>query len=116
MSGKLITQVLGEIRGGVFARAASDELSSLVERIQETGQKGSITITLNIEPHGKTNREMHVTPKIAVKKPAAPDTQEAGIFYVVRGDLVRDDPDQEKLPFGASRARVGDESREAAAG
>ena len=115
MSGKLITQVLGEIRGGVFARAASDELSALVERIQETGQKGAITLTLTIEPHGQSNREMHVTPKLTVKKPPAADTQEAGIFYAVRGDLVRDDPDQERLPFG-SRKGAETATRDAAAG
>ncbi len=113
MSGKLITQVIGEIRGGVFVNAASEELSALVQRIQETGKKGSITIQLSIEPHGKENREMHVTPKVTVKKPAAPDTTEAGIFYAQRGDLVRDDPDQRTMQFG-NRARVGDEGRSVA--
>lgn len=98
MAGKLLTQILGEIRGGVFVNAASAELSELVERIQESGKKGSISITLEIAPHGKNNREMHVTPKLTVKKPAAPDTTEAGIFYAVRGDLVRDDPEQRRLP------------------
>lgn len=98
MAGKAITQVINELRGGVFANHASDELSALVQRIQETGKKGKITIELTIEPHGKGNREMHVIPKLAVKAPPASDTTEAGIFYAVRGDLVRDDPDQRKLP------------------
>lgn len=101
MAGKLLTQVLAELRGGVFVNAASRELSEVVEAIQESGKPGSLTITLKITPHGKNNREMHVTPALATKKPAAPDTTEAGIFYAVRGDLVRDDPDQAKLPgFG----------------
>lgn len=117
MAGKLLTQVLAELRGGVFVNHASEELSALVERIQESGKKGSITITLDVEPHGKNNREMHVTPKLSIKKPAAPDTTEAGVFYAVRGDLVRDDPDQGKLPFGVAKhvTRVaGDEPASAA--
>lgn len=107
MSGKMITQVLNELRGGVFVNAASRELSEVVEAIQESGKAGSITITLTITPHGKNNREMHVTPKLVAKKPAAPDTTEAGIFYALRGDLVRDDPDQAKLPgFGGKPEAV----------
>lgn len=98
MAGKAITQILGELRGGVFANHASDELSKLVTRIVETGKKGKLTIELTLEPHGKGNREMHVIPKLSVKAPPAADTTEAGIFYAVRGDLVRDDPDQRKLP------------------
>lgn len=117
MAGKLITQVLAELRGGVFANAASDELSKLVERIQESGKKGSIAITLEIVPHGKNNREMHVMPKLAVKAPALPDTTEAGIFFAVRGDLVRDDPDQVQMPFGAKHVtRVAGDQADAAAG
>ncbi|MES2347012.1 MAG: hypothetical protein V4641_05510 [Pseudomonadota bacterium] len=117
MAGKLITQVLAELRGGVFANHASDELSKLVERIQESGKKGSITITLEVTPHGKNNREMHVLPKLGIKAPPAPDTTEAGIFYAVRGDLVRDDPDQAKLPFGANRVTrvAGDQQVDEAA-
>lgn len=98
--GKLVTQVLNEIRGGVFVNAASKELGELVERIQEAGKGGSLTITLKITPHGKNNREMHVTPSLKVSAPPSPDTTEAGIFYAKDGDLVRDDPDQTKLPFG----------------
>lgn len=95
---KLITQVLAEIRGGVFVNEASKELGELVERIRDSGKKGAITITLEIAPSGKDNRIMTVKPKLALKKPAAPETDEASIFYAQRGDLVRDDPEQRKLP------------------
>lgn len=100
---KPLTEVIATIRGGVFNNAASAELKELVERVQESGKAGSITITLTLSPHGKGNREIHVTPKLSTKKPASPDTQEPGIFYAVRGDLVRDDPDQQKLPLDERR-------------
>lgn len=99
MAGKLITQVLAEIRGGVFVNEASKELSELVERIRDSGKKGSITLTLEIAPSGKDNRIMTVKPKLAMKKPPAPETDEASIFYASRGDLVRDDPVQRTLPY-----------------
>ena len=98
MAGKLITQILAEIRGGVFVNEASKELGELVERIRDSGKNGSITLTLEIAPSGKDNRIMTVKPKLGVKKPPAPETDEASIFYANRGDLVRDDPEQRTLP------------------
>lgn len=101
MSGKLITQVIGEIRGGVFVNNASKELSELVERCQLSGLKGKITVELEITPSGTGNRIMTVTPKLTVKKPPMPETQDAATFFAVRGDLVRDDPDQKTLGLRA---------------
>lgn len=97
MSGKPITDVMREIRGGVFANEASAQFSELVARIQESGRKGSITITLDVTPSGAHNRMMTVQPSIKLKMPAKPETMEPSIFFAVRGDLVRDDPDQKKL-------------------
>lgn len=102
MSGKLITQVIGEIRGGVFVNHASKELSELVERCQLAGMKGKITIELELVPSGKENRIFTVNPKLSVKKPPMPETQDSATFFAVRGDLVRDDPDQGKLGIRAA--------------
>lgn len=96
---KLITQILAEIRGGVFVNEASKELTELVDRLAQSGKKGSIAITLEITPSGRDNRIMTVKPKLSVKKPAAPETDEASVFFASRGDLVRDDPEQRKMPF-----------------
>lgn len=101
MSGKLITQVFAEIRGGVFVNEASKELSALVERCQLSGRKGKITVELEIAPSGKDNRIMTVTPKLSVKRPPMPETQDAATFFAVRGDLVRDDPDHKTLGLRA---------------
>lgn len=91
---KKITQVLGEIRGGMFVNEATEALRQAVERCQESGKKATLTISITLEPHGRDGREMHVKPKLAVKLPARPDTEDAGIFYVERGNLVREDPRQ----------------------
>lgn len=108
MAGKLFTQVFGEIRGGVFVNNASAELSALVERCQISGLKGKFSVELTIEPSGKDNRIMTITPKLTVKKPPMPETQDAATFFAVRGDLLRDDPEQRKLGL-----RAADENGEA---
>lgn len=106
---KKITQILGEIRGGVFVNEATDALAQAVERCQETGKAATLTITIKLEPHGRDGREMHVRPKLGLKLPARPDTEDAGIFFVDRGNLVREDPRQAGM-FGGPRA-VEDEDR-----
>jgi hypothetical protein len=103
MAGKPITNVLGEIRGGVFANEVSAQLSELVERIQESGKKGKLQITLELIPSGSGNRIMTVKPTCAVKMPPKPETDEAQVFFVQRGDLLRQDPNQGKLDIDAAR-------------
>lgn len=95
--GKRFNQVLGECRGGLVELDLSQKLSDLVTACQESGKKGTITVTMTIDPHGAENREMHVSVKSAVKAPAKPDMEERSIFFAVRGDLVRDDPNQQRL-------------------
>lgn len=101
---KPINLLLAEIRGGLPCRAASDLLDDAIKASQASGKKSSITITLNIEPHGKDNRELHISMKSAAKLPVAPDLQEPSIYYSVRGQLTKNDPDQGELGIRA----VGD--------
>ena len=108
MAGKLITQVFGELQGGLFVKQASAELNELVDRVRETGKKGSISVTIEITPSGKENRIMTVKPKLTVKKPPAPETDNASVFFAVRGDLVRDDPEQRQLPHVRSADADGE--------
>lgn len=99
MSGKRFSQVLAEIRGGLVETELSAQLNELVERVQESGKEGTITFQLKLSPHGRSNREIHVSTKINTKMPPKPDMEEPSIFFAVRGDLVRHDPDQANL-FG----------------
>ncbi len=100
---KPLSNILALIRGGVFDNHAGEELRDLVQRCQESGKSGTITVTISLSPKGRDNREMEVTPKLSVKKPPAAFTQEAGTFFAQRGELLRDDPDQEKLPLEQAR-------------
>lgn len=94
---KRFNQVLSECRGGLVELDLSQKLSDLVTACQVAGKKGTLSLTLTVDPHGKDNREMHVAVKSSVKAPAAPDMEERSIFFAVRGDLLRDDPDQKTL-------------------
>jgi len=103
MAGKPITNVLGEIRGGVFANEVSQQLSDLVERIQESGKKGKISITLELIPSGSQNRIITVKPACVLKMPAKPEVEEPTVFFAQRGDLLRQDPNQGKLELDRMR-------------
>lgn len=99
MSGKQFNQVFAELRGGLVQKQASDHLQELVKRVKDSGRKGSITITLSIEPHGKDNMEAYVYAKVTSKLPPAPEIADASVFFATdKGDLLRDHPDQRQFP------------------
>lgn len=92
------SRVLNDLRGGLVAIQLSKELERLIESCQENGGKGKLTLTLDLTPKGKQNREIHVVAKVAVKAPTNPDLEERSIFYAQRGQLTRNDPDQHTIP------------------
>jgi hypothetical protein len=96
---KTITQIIAEHRGGFVARKCDDLLHDLVEAAQLSGKKGSLTIKLTVTPHGKANREIHLSIVPTAKLPPDPETADESIWYGVRGGLQREDPDQREL-FG----------------
>lgn len=96
---KTITQIIAEHRGGFVARKLDDMLAELVEAAQAAGKKGSLTIKITATPHGKANREIHLAIVPTVKLPPDPDTADESIWYGVRGQLQREDPDQHEM-FG----------------
>lgn len=97
--GKSVTQVIAEHRGGVIANAMNDALSQLVERVQESGKKGKLNIQLSLSPHGRANKELHVRVSFTTTLPPPADHNDESIWFGVRGELQRDDPDQREL-FG----------------
>jgi len=94
---KKVTEVIDSIRGGVFSNDLAAQFKSLVQRVQESGKKGVITIQLTLSPSGKDNRVMQVLPKATLKMPPAPETDDPGTFYAQFGELHRDDPNQRSL-------------------
>lgn len=70
-----------------------EALHSLVARVKDTGKKGSVTLTVVVEPMKKDDRMVVVGDKIAIKLPE--HDRPSGVWFVGRdGNLQRDDPDQ----------------------
>ena len=109
-------RVLGECRGGLVARSLDQELEKLINAVQYSGKKGTITLQLSFDPHGVENREIHVTAKTTVKAPPEPGLDERSIFFAARGQLVRHDPLQRQLYSGPESVKnSGGEGEEEAA-
>lgn len=77
-----------------------EALHTLVARVKDTGKKGSVTLTIVVEPMKKDERLLVVGDKIAIKLPEH-DRPSAVWFVGKDGNLQRDDPDQ--LSFDSLR-------------
>ncbi len=97
-------KLISEIRGGLPATQIDQQIEQAVAAAAASGKKATITITMSIEPHGKDNREMHISLKSALKAPNAPDLEEPSIYY--RGqrsnELLRNDPLEQPNMFDRS--------------
>ena len=90
-----ITDTLRHIGGGVFIDTASDKLSELVAAVDASGKAGRIDLTISVKKATRGGA-MHITGKIKVTKPAD-EPMEAMLFATPEGNLVADDPHQQKL-------------------
>lgn len=100
---------LTELRKGAVAAELTQKLHELVGAVQATGKDGTITLTVKVGVHKKTNALM-VDDRVAAKVPA-PDRKASLYFVDDDGNLVRNDPNQ--LSFSTIRAVDSDQTREA---
>lgn len=95
---KPFAAVLQELNSGRTHTDLSDTLQALVEAVNATGKKGTLQLTLTVEP-SKAHNAMDVTATVRSKLPEP--KQFATIFYVDSGsNLVRNDPRQTELDLG----------------
>lgn len=94
---KNFIQTLAEINAGTFEEECTAELARLVAQIRKTGGKGSITIKLNVKA-SRGNQTVTVDPEVTTK---VPQFERASDFFFMGTDdsLLRDHPDQKKLPL-----------------
>lgn len=104
---KPFAAALQEMRKGGLHTEMSDELAALVQRVMETGKKGSITLTLTVDP--VDDQTAKVTDKIAVKTPRF-DTAATTYFPDEHGNLNRNRPDQPELPLREIEGGKSDKS------
>lgn len=95
MSARPITDTLRHIGGGVFIDTASDKMAELVNAVDASGKAGKLTLEVTVKKATRGGA-MHITGKVTLKKPAE-DAMEAMLFATPEGNLVADDPRQQKL-------------------
>ena len=76
---KPFTQTLIELRGGAVVEEATNELSSLVAMVRETGKAGRITVTVDVKPFAKVQDALEVTGKVVATLPK--EKESAEVFF-----------------------------------
>ncbi len=91
-----ITDVLIAARRGEFVGLVSDDLIHLIQKIDETGKKGKLTLTITIEPdkHGGREKKLNFEHSMQIPKKSA---RPAVFWSDDDGNLVQNDPDQRPL-------------------
>ncbi|MEV1294493.1 hypothetical protein [Pseudonocardia sp. NPDC049635] len=92
---------LAQYRRGSLAAELSDKMADLLLAVEETGKKGSISLTITVDP--KSNDGIvEVSNAVAVKKPQLP--RPAGHYWLDGDGGLADSPkDQTALEFGGAR-------------
>jgi hypothetical protein len=94
---KPFADVLREIRAGQVADQAATDMQHLVAAVREHGKKGTLTLTITVEPMKGNEDALAVSGDVALKAPKA--APKAAIFFADDdGNLLRDDPRQVALP------------------
>ncbi len=93
---KPITDILRDIRKGMVAEAAGEELAQVVRAVTATGKPGSLTIKLTVKPQKGDNEQVVISSKLSATTPTA-DMPEAIFFADMEGDLHRNDPRQPEM-------------------
>jgi hypothetical protein len=92
--GRTFSDWLLEQGGGETHQVLTDGLTELVAAVQEHGSKGTLTLTITIEPMGSGDA-LVVADKVVVKPPIP---ARAGVFYPARGGgLTGESPTQPGL-------------------
>jgi hypothetical protein len=104
-----LATVLQQINRGAAHTHASDQLQQLVQAVTDTGKKGSLTITIVVEPMKGAKDALTVTAQTTVKKPELQPVQASVFFADGVGNLTRNDPRQIQAPLHeVGTARIGE--------
>lgn len=94
---RLITDVLREFRRGRVVDHASEELARVVRGVMETGKAGSLTLKIFVKPpKTRGDNALILTAAVNASEPQ-PDMPEAIFFASEAGDLLREDPTNQRL-------------------
>jgi len=98
-----VLQTISSLHAGLLAEDANEHLQDLVKAVDSTGKGGTLTITLSVRK--ATAGALAVKGKVTAKLPAEPDL-EALLFPTPEGNLLTEDPRQQKLDIRPIAAPV----------
>lgn len=90
--------VLSHIDFGALLPSLSEDLQLLTKEVKASGRPGSLSLSLKIKPTGNRG-QVEIVADATLKRPKA-DPSKSIFFATDKGELLRDDPRQKKLPFG----------------
>lgn len=109
---RIITDSLRHLQGGTFLEEASEQLAELVSAVDNTGKAGTITLVISVKKMSKG--AMGVTGQIKLRKPQeAPDA--TLMFPTPEGNLLTEDPRQQKLALKTVEASTPTELKQVGA-
>ena len=94
MSARPITDTLRFIGGGTFIDKASDALADLVNAVESSGKKGTLTLTITVAKATRNSVKVGGQIKLATPKE---DPLDALLFPTPEGNLLAEDPSQTRL-------------------
>lgn len=98
-----LIETVQRLHAGLLAEDANDKLQELVKAVDQTGKSGTLTITLSVRK--ATAGALAVKGKVTAKVPAEPE-MEALLFPTPDGNLLTEDPRQQKLDIRPIAAPV----------
>jgi hypothetical protein len=105
MSIKPFTDTLNAVRYGELVAELDAAWNQLVNKVRDTGKKGSLTIKLDLTP-GK-GMAMEIDDHMSVKEPKFPKGSTL-LFPTVEGNLQRTDPNQRTLELRSVDMSTGE--------
>ena len=90
--------VIRELGQGAIVDDAAVQLQTVVEAVKTYGKKGILKLTIEVAPMKGNPDALLVQAKVEAKAPVG-DPTAAVFFSDDHGNLVRDDPKQDSLPF-----------------
>lgn len=96
IKGKPFTDVLGEIENGQFLRDVTEAVYNVAHAVRETRKVGELKLVLKLTPTGKGSVEIAA---IFDTKEPEHDRPSTTFFMTPDGTLMRNNPDQPRLPL-----------------
>lgn len=91
-------EVLGSINNGTLLNDIATQLAELTLAVDQTGKPGALTVEIKLRK--ATGNTLAAKGKVKVTKPQEP-TLETLFFPTPEGNLLTEDPRQQKLPLKA---------------